>query len=57
MNKDDMIPRSVFVQSGKKGGSRTAKRGKKFYQEIGKAGAVKRWEQYEKEKGKDSGNA
>ena len=29
--------------NGKKGGMKTAKRGKKYYSEIGKKGARKRW--------------
>lgn len=41
--KRKMIDREVFVQSGKKGGVATAKRGKKFYKEIGVLGAKVRW--------------
>ena len=41
MNK--AYTKEFFQQAGKKGGSNTAKRGKKFYQKIGKLGGITRW--------------
>lgn len=39
----ETISLEVFRKSGKKGGATTAKRGKKFYKEIGTKGAKVRW--------------
>lgn len=43
MKKKDIIDRNIFINSGKKGGTTTAKRGRGFYQAIGKKGGIKRW--------------
>lgn len=38
-----LIDRDIFVQSGKKGGSTTALRGKNYYRNIGLKGSKIRW--------------
>ncbi len=48
IKKNNAIPRELFVEAGKRGGDKTAKRGKKFYKEIGTKGAKKRWSGGEK---------
>lgn len=40
----DTISLDVFRNSGKKGGTTTAKRGKEFYVQIGKKGSKIRWD-------------
>ena len=39
--------RDIFVKAGKKGGSKTAERGKDYYKEIGSKGGKKRWSKKE----------
>lgn len=41
--QNNTISLDVFRQSGKKGGTKTAMRGKKYYQDIGSKGAKMRW--------------
>jgi hypothetical protein len=43
MKNEKYISRDFFIKSGKKGGIETAKRGKKYYQSIGKKGSQMRW--------------
>ena len=41
--KEQLISLEVFKQSGRKGGFTTAKRGRKFYEQIGSKGGHARW--------------
>ena len=44
MKKKNLIDMDVFLKSGKKGGDKTAKRGRNYYQLIGSLGAKIRWD-------------